>query len=383
MGSGAGLTNSTSGDLTLRDITAGALSVTNQGPTAGTTLNLLGAINTTGASSFAADAVTINTSTGSVNAGAVTLKPFTAGRAIDLGTKTAGTLGLNDAELDRITAGLLQIGDANSGAITVSAALTQVSSLSLTTGAGMMLNQSVTMAANKNFTATTVGTISLPNATSDLATDAARGFLNLTTATNISLAGGASITTVDGNLTLSANQQATPTSGSFIGISLAGTVVQVTGGGNLTVLGKGGDGAASQYGITIAGGRVQGGTAGLVNVQGTGGPSTGFGNHGITMSCGHEHHHFQRRERASHWSGGGHRHRGHQPRSLDLGRPDERGRDRFGDGSGHRKQRERHLPGRRARQRQQQLHHLGRREHSGPRPGQAAGPEPPCSTTMG
>ncbi len=287
MGSGAGLTNSTSGDLTLRDITAGALSVTNQGPTTGTTLSLLGAINTTGASSFAADAVTINTTTGSLNAGAVTLKPLTVARPIDLGTKTAGTLGFTNAELFKITAGLLQIGDANSGAITVSTALTPTTNLSLTTGAGISFNQSVTMPLNKSLTANaaspTSGTISLTGATSILAASGA-GAISLTAARSISLSTGSSITTVDGSLTLSANQQPTPSTGSFQGISLAGGVVQVTGGGNLTLVGKGGDGAASQYGVWIAGGRVQGGSAGLVNVQGTGGPSTGFGEYGVTLS---------------------------------------------------------------------------------------------------
>lgn len=53
--------------------------------------------------------------------GQTTLKPVTAGRAIDLGTETAGKLSLTDAELDLITASTLTIGSATSGTITVSA----------------------------------------------------------------------------------------------------------------------------------------------------------------------------------------------------------------------------------------------------------------------
>ncbi len=56
----------------------------------------------------------------------VTLRPLTAGRLIDLGSfwdDTANTLGLSDDELDRITTGTLVIGDATSGPITISAAL--------------------------------------------------------------------------------------------------------------------------------------------------------------------------------------------------------------------------------------------------------------------
>ena len=53
------------------------------------------------------------------------IRPLTAGTKIDLGgtdvlSGSPLTLGLTDAELDRITAGTLTIGDANSGAMTVS-----------------------------------------------------------------------------------------------------------------------------------------------------------------------------------------------------------------------------------------------------------------------
>ena len=62
----------------------------------------------------------------------------------------------------------------------------------------------------------TPGTISLPNASSDLATSGT-GAISLTTARDVYLSNGdASITTVDGNLTLKANEAGT-TSGNFDG----------------------------------------------------------------------------------------------------------------------------------------------------------------------
>jgi len=64
----------------------------------------------------------------------VTITPSVTGRAIDLGTHTAGTLGLTDAELDRIAAGTLGIGDSNSGAITVTAVISPASYKTLALG---------------------------------------------------------------------------------------------------------------------------------------------------------------------------------------------------------------------------------------------------------
>src|SRR5262249_34392999 len=64
----------------------------------------------------------------SVNAGMgiVTLQQAgTTARPIDLGTNSAGSLGLTDAELDPITAGTLRIGDNNGGALRVGGAVTR------------------------------------------------------------------------------------------------------------------------------------------------------------------------------------------------------------------------------------------------------------------
>ncbi|MCI0332736.1 MAG: hypothetical protein L0228_05895, partial [Planctomycetes bacterium] len=82
------------------------------------------AVTTTANSPIAVNANSISISTTpSINAGAniVTLRPLTAGTAINLGgADAAGTLGLTDAELDRVTTGTLRIGDSTSGPITIS-----------------------------------------------------------------------------------------------------------------------------------------------------------------------------------------------------------------------------------------------------------------------
>ena len=98
----------------INTLTVGSLS-TGAGATGVTTSN--GIITLT-----ANDLIILN----AINAGTarVILQPFSAGQAIDLGTNTASQLGLTDTELDLVTAGILQIGNATAGAITVSAAIT-------------------------------------------------------------------------------------------------------------------------------------------------------------------------------------------------------------------------------------------------------------------
>lgn len=58
--------------------------------------------------------------------------PAVGRRPIDLGTATAGSVSLDDAELDRIAAGTLTIGDSNSGAITINAEITRDQATNIT-----------------------------------------------------------------------------------------------------------------------------------------------------------------------------------------------------------------------------------------------------------
>jgi hypothetical protein len=103
---------------------------------------------TAGGVSITDDDIAIN-STINVGTGSVTLAPLTAGRQIDLGSETSGTLSLTNTELDAITAGALTIGSSSAGKITVSAAITpaNVGTLALVSG------DSISLAADVGVTA--------------------------------------------------------------------------------------------------------------------------------------------------------------------------------------------------------------------------------------
>ncbi|MEI6236580.1 MAG: choice-of-anchor D domain-containing protein, partial [Planctomycetota bacterium] len=168
-------------------------------------------------------------------------------------------------------------------------------SLTINGGAGndtVNFNGNITFAANSNLTV-------------DLTTYAAGGDVdainfNSTAALNLSGTGatvlkcsqsinqtaGCSLTTVNGNLTLSANQGGTPTAGNFVGIDVNAAIIQATGTGIVTVQGKGGDGAGGlQVGVQVRnGGTIRGGATGASTViTGTGGAGSGGVNYGAVV----------------------------------------------------------------------------------------------------
>ena len=159
----------------------------------------------------------------------VTLQPYSAGRLINLGStldSTAGTLELSDAELDRITAGRLVIGNSMAGAITVSAALAPASaaSLALVTASTVAVNAAIV----------TKGDISIDNGgalmlAANLTTDGG----NVTVAGSTTL-GGAGLRTIN---TIDINTGTSPSAGDI-------TLDAITGQG-LSVLARGRDGNAS------------------------------------------------------------------------------------------------------------------------------------------
>ncbi|MBK9337269.1 MAG: hypothetical protein IPM98_12105 [Lewinellaceae bacterium] len=103
---------------------------------------------------------------------------------------------------------------------------------------------------------------------------------------DVLLNSGAVIETEDGDLTVEANQQGTPTAGSFVGVDLNGGLIQATGTGIVSVKGKGGNiSSGSQYGVQVrSGGDIIGGTSGTATVQGTGGASSDDFNHGVHVT---------------------------------------------------------------------------------------------------
>jgi hypothetical protein len=86
--------------------------------------------------------------------GVVILTPFTTSRTINLGTDSGGNLGLIDAELDRVTASILQLGSATpqfAGNVAVTAPITQA-------GSGYTTLEINTIGAVSNFGGSIAGT---------------------------------------------------------------------------------------------------------------------------------------------------------------------------------------------------------------------------------
>ncbi|MCX7410650.1 MAG: autotransporter-associated beta strand repeat-containing protein, partial [Planctomycetales bacterium] len=113
----------------------GTANVTGTVDLTGQQITTTAGLTTDGNVTLVANAMSIGAA---INAGAnsVALRQLTSGNQIDLGaTDSGGVLGLTDAELDFITAGTINLGDANTGGITISDAitLTTATNLSLTT----------------------------------------------------------------------------------------------------------------------------------------------------------------------------------------------------------------------------------------------------------
>jgi hypothetical protein len=110
--------------------------------------------------------------------------------------------------------------------------------------------------------------------------------LSITTARNIDFASASSLSLVNGNLTLDANTQVTPTTMLFSGIMVNNATVTTTGSGITTLRARGGTGASASNlnkGIAvIGGGSITGGTTGTMTLEGKGfteviGPKEGQG----------------------------------------------------------------------------------------------------------
>jgi hypothetical protein len=103
-----------------------------------------GTLQTTGNGNVLVNADTINirpTAAANINAGthAVTLRQKTNGTAVNLGSvvdSTPNTVELSNAELARVTAGTINVGDAGSGAINVSANITRTAATNLSLNSG-------------------------------------------------------------------------------------------------------------------------------------------------------------------------------------------------------------------------------------------------------
>ena len=203
---------------------------------------------------------------GAVDAGAgdVILLPRTAGTALNLGSilgPIAGTLELSNQELSRITAGTLRIGDIRSGPVVTTTPLGPPASLVLTSGGEVKIVTPITMRPGHSFTVTALDVyVTLPGAG---LTASGTGAISVTASREISMLRETSITTADGNLTLSANADGSAL-GNCRGVDVVGGNVRTTGSGALSVSGIHGRGDGSgNFGVSVqGGGSITGGTGG-------------------------------------------------------------------------------------------------------------------------
>ncbi|MCP4785342.1 MAG: hypothetical protein GY903_30340 [Fuerstiella sp.] len=96
--------------------------------------------------------------------------------------------------------------------------------------------------------------------------------LSAATSRNIVISSNAEVKTVNGSLSLSANQQSAATEGNFSGVAVSG-VVEATGSGVVTVAGRAGSKSTQSElcGVKLDGGRIVGGIAGTLDITGHGG----------------------------------------------------------------------------------------------------------------
>ncbi|MFO0880916.1 MAG: autotransporter-associated beta strand repeat-containing protein [Gemmataceae bacterium] len=154
--------------------------------------------STSGSITLTADAMALQGSITTLAGGqSVTLRPFTAGQAITLGSDVSGTLSLDDIEIDHISTARLEIGSASAGAITVTAAIDvtdapTIATLRLNSGAGVTASAAGITAQGLAIAAT--GAVSFTAGSTDVATLAIQtsGAVTFVDAT------GLTIGTVDG-----------------------------------------------------------------------------------------------------------------------------------------------------------------------------------------
>ncbi|MCX7423287.1 MAG: FG-GAP-like repeat-containing protein [Planctomycetia bacterium] len=162
---------------------------------------------------FVADVIHVGVSQPSFTAGSgnrLTLRPLTFGTPIGLGAASSSEFSLSDGQLDRITAGTVQIGDSNSGAITISNAISRPTTTNLNLTAGS--NKDITFSGGTAGLNTNGGNVSLSNSGTGAITSGTAP--NDIIANRVSLISGSGGIGVSGNpLSFDANQLVTNSSG--------------------------------------------------------------------------------------------------------------------------------------------------------------------------
>ncbi len=243
----------------------------------------------------------------SISAADVTLNYSTASEFITVTDAGAGqTMVDSDVGGESVTfdnpTGTLTIngGDTGNNTITVmSIAASFPANLTINGGTG---NDTVNLNADISFASGKSLDVDLQNDDMSPGTDAVfvgaganlitsgAGTITVKASENVRMGGGSSLESVNGAITVEANQQMTPTTGNFIGVDIGSAVIQSTGTGTVTVKGKGGTLGGFQYGVRVSGGgaMIKGGNAAgtTTTVVGAGGAGTGATNVGVIVAFG-------------------------------------------------------------------------------------------------
>jgi hypothetical protein len=184
----------------------------------------------------------------------------TLGAGVDLGgNDTAANLGLTSAEIGLITAGCLTIGNSTTGNIAVTAAITRPA------------NSNLVLIANNTSSCISVGAA-----------------LSVSGSGSISMSGRnivvtGNITSQAGDITLYGNGGGSYQAGSFDGVCISGSTVNVnTTSGNITIDGRGASGGAF-HGINTTSSIIYTGSAGNILLSGVSGNTSSPYAHGIVV----------------------------------------------------------------------------------------------------
>lgn len=145
-------------------------------------------------------------------------------------------------------------------------------------GASVTFNDSGSNAYANNFSIT----LSNPGAGS-ISTfgNSSFGAFNLFASTTLAIGIGGTVSSTSGNITLEANLQTVPTSGTNAGIAIGGTL-KCTGTGQIVLNGRASDTGFAKFGVQVAG-NIVGGT-GTALVQGTGGANSSGDPEGVDVT---------------------------------------------------------------------------------------------------
>lgn len=214
----------------------GNITTDDNGVASGGTITLAGDVRLTGTR-------TLSTADADTNGGAIDLSNATVSATV-----AAADLTLNTQTTQAgATSGTVTLSTFSNGGGQFVNNLTIDTNEPTTTAGDITFNNAVTLSGSLSAEGRT---ISLPNTTSDLSVSGTNS-IGFTATKNINLAAGSSLASVNGDITLQANQQATASTGDFTGILLTSASLAATGTGSISLTGRGGTGVSENDGVRI------------------------------------------------------------------------------------------------------------------------------------